>query len=107
MWTGEFNSFNDGGFITKSIPIIIFCTLLSLAAVVLTGMYLFYEDNTARSRLGLVVASATMLAVAVVFVAGGVPIMWIDIVAMTYSCKKTWEHYKALNANQSEYVDIA
>ena len=89
MWTGEYNTFNNGGFITKNVPIILFCTFLTLASVLLTSYYLFVVDD-ARSRYGLVVASATMFVVAVVFVFGGVPIMIIDIVAMGYCLKKTW-----------------
>lgn len=92
MWTGEFNSFNDGGFVTKSVPIIIFCTMLSLISAILTSLYLFYKD-TKQTRLGLIVASGIMFVVAVVFVIGGVPIMWIDIVAMGYCLKRTYEHY--------------
>mmetsp|Transcript_6759 Transcript_6759/g.9694 ORF Transcript_6759/g.9694 Transcript_6759/m.9694 type:complete len:149 (-) Transcript_6759:66-512(-) len=105
MWTGEYNDFNGGGFITKSIPFIILCTLFSLISVVLTGFYLFYED-TARSRLGLVAASGTMFAIAVIFVIGGVPIMLIDIAAMGYCGKKTWEHYKAFDPEYIGIVDI-
>ena len=92
MWTGEYNDFNDGGFVTKSVPIILFCTFLSVISVILTGWYLFYAD-TKMSRLGLVISSGIMFVVAVVFVIGGVPIMWIDIIAMTYALKKTWDHY--------------
>lgn len=96
IWTGEYNTFNDGGLITRSIPVIIFCTILSFIAVLLTGFYLFRED-TIRSRLGLVVSSGTLLAIAVIFVIGGVPIMWIDILFMTYySVKRTWEEYQSL-----------
>lgn len=95
MWTGEYNSFNEGGLVTKSVPIILFCTFLSIVSAVLTGLYLFYQD-TVQTRLGLVVSSATMFIIAVVFVIGGVPIMWIDIAAMGYSLKKTWEYYVQL-----------
>ena len=93
MWTGEYNTFNDGGFVTKDVRIILFCTVQSLVSVVLTSAYLFLRDSPS-TRLGLVVASVIMLTIAVVFVIGGVPIMWIDIVAMGYSLKKTWDHYQ-------------
>jgi hypothetical protein len=98
MWTGEFNTFNEGGFVTKSVPVILFCTFLSVVSVVLTSLYLFYKD-TVQTRLGLVASSATMLVVAVVFVIGGVPIMWIDILAMGYCLKKTWDHYVEMKEN--------
>ena len=88
MFTGEYNDFNNGGIVTKSVPIILFCTLLTFVAVILTAMYL-YKD-TVGTRLGLVVASGTLFVVAVVFVFGGVPIMIIDIVAMGYALMKTW-----------------
>ena len=88
MFTGEYNDFNNGGFITKNVPIILFCTFLTLIAVLLTAAYL-YQDS-AKSRLGLVISSATMFVVAIVFVIGGVPIMIIDILAMGYSLQKTW-----------------
>mmetsp|Transcript_7819 Transcript_7819/g.16974 ORF Transcript_7819/g.16974 Transcript_7819/m.16974 type:complete len:148 (-) Transcript_7819:220-663(-) len=95
MWTGEYNTFNDGGFVTKNVPIILFCTFLSLASVFLTGLYLFHTDSM-RTRLGLVLSSLTMLVVAVVFVIGGVPVMWIDILAMGYCLAKTWKHYASM-----------
>ena len=106
IWTGEYNTFNDGGLITRSIPVIIFCTILSFIAVLLTGFYLFRED-TIRSRLGLVVSSGTLLAIAVIFVIGGVPIMWIDILFMTYSVKRTWEEYQSLKQSQDNYNELA
>jgi hypothetical protein len=87
MWTGEYNTFNEG-FITRNVPIVLFCTFLTLVSVILTIMYL-YQDS-ANARLGLVVSSATMFLVAVVFVIGGVPVMILDIVAMGYALKKTW-----------------
>jgi len=93
MWTGEYNTFNERGSGTKSVSIIIFCTLLSVLTVVLTGAYLFYADSKS-TRLGLVVSSLIMFIVAVAFVIGGVPIMWIDIVAMAYALKKTWDEYQ-------------
>ena len=92
MFTGEYNDFNNGGIVTKIVPIILFCTLLTLIAVVLNAMYL-YKD-TVGSRLGLVVASGTLFVVAVVFVFGGVPIMIIDILAMGYALMKTWYVFK-------------
>ena len=92
MFTGEYNDFNNGGIVTKSVPIILFCTLLTLIAVVLNATYL-YKD-TVGSRLGLVVASGTLFVVAVVFVFGGVPIMIIDILAMGYALMKTWYVFK-------------
>ncbi len=108
MWTGDYNTFNDGGFVTKSVPIILFCTLLSLVSVVLTGLYLFHQD-TARTRLGLIVASGTMFVIAIVFVMGGVPIMWIDIAAMGYCLKKTWDHYveiRDISSHHEQYNEI-
>lgn len=93
MWKGVYNQFNGGGAVTRSVPVIVVCTLLSLAAVVLTGLYLFKED-TVRTRFGLVVASGTMLAIAVVFVVGGVSVMWLDVVLMSYSLKKTHDEYR-------------
>jgi hypothetical protein len=98
MWTGEYTQFNDGGFITKNVPIILFCVFLSLGSVIFTALYLFYKD-TKMTRLGLVVSSATMLIIAVVFVIGGVPVMWIDILAMGYALKKTWDHYNLIGTN--------
>ena len=100
MWTGEYNSFNDGGFVTKNVFVILFCSLLSLISVILTVFYLFYEDSL-RTRMGLVIASATMFVIAVVFVIGGVVIMWIDILAMGYSLKKTYDHYFQLKRQKS------
>ena len=104
MWTGEYNSFNDAE-ITKSIPITIFCTFLSLISAVLTGLYLFYQD-TSETRLGLVVSSAIMFIIAVVFVIGGVPIMWIDILAMGYCSKVTWDHYTGSKIAQETYSEL-
>jgi hypothetical protein len=108
MWTGEYNTFNDGGFVTKSIPIIVCCTVLSFVSAVLTGLYLFWQDSS-RTRLGLIVASAIMFLIAVVFVIGGVPIMWIDIVAMGYCLKKTWDHCDETTRlePQDQYDEIA
>lgn len=88
MRTGEYNTFNEGGFVTKSVSIIIFCTLSSVLSVVLTGAHLFYA-NSKSTRLGLVVSSLIMFIVAVIFVIGRVPIMWIDNVAMAYALKVT------------------
>ena len=93
MWTGEYNSFNEGGWIAKSVPVILFCSVLSIISTVLTGRYLFVEDAE-TTRFGLFVACAIMLVIAVLFVVGGVPIMVIDILAMGYATKKTWEHYQ-------------
>lgn len=105
MWTGEFNTFNGGGFVTRSVPIILFCTFLSLVSAVLTGLYLFYQDNL-QTRMGLVVSSGIMFIVAVVFVIGGVPIMWIDILAMGYCSKVTWGHYIEAKNSQEAYSEL-
>ena len=86
---GEYNEFNNGGFITRNVPIVVSCTLLTLVSVILEALYLFYQD-TAKTRYGLVVASAIMLIIALVFTFGGVPIMIIDIVLMGYSVQKAW-----------------
>ena len=63
MFTCEYNDFNNGRFITKNVPIILFCTFCTLIAVLLTAGYL-YQDN-AKSRLGLVISSASMFVAAI------------------------------------------
>lgn len=61
-----------------------------------------YKDSL-QIRFGLVLASEIVLTVAVIFAADGVPIMWIDIVAMGYSLQKTWDHYAEVKSSQERY----
>ena len=109
---GEYNSFNDGGWITRSPPIILFCTFLTFLSTMLTGWYLLGGEGRSASsssssltaasgvqkdklrRLGLVVSCILMLIIAIVFVIGGVYIMIIDILLMGCAIWKTWMHYK-------------
>jgi len=105
MWTGEYNTFNSGGFITKSVPIVLFCTFLSFISALLTGRYLFSQDSV-KTRMGLIVSSIIMFLIAIVFVMGGVPIMWIDIFAMGYCIMVTWDHYMVAKNVQGAYTPI-
>lgn len=92
MWTGEYTPFNDGGWITKNPATIVICTLLTLISTGLTVHYLCFKDSK-ETRRNLFIAVVIMFAIAIVFVIGGVDIMWIDILAMTYALIKSHEHY--------------
>ena len=95
MWNGGvYNQFNDGGFVTRDPTIIIICTVASLLSCLSFGSYLLCCSQTSlKARMALFLGSLGMLVIAVIFVAGGIWIMLLDIVLMGYYCKVTWTHY--------------
>ena len=88
---GVYNDFNSVA-ITKDPTICVISTILSAFCPILFTAY-FCKD-TKYTRLGLVIGSAMLLIIAVIFVAGGIYVMVIDVILMGYVTKVTWDHYK-------------
>lgn len=105
FWTGEYNTFNDGGFVTRDPTVVVVCTLLSLYSCLAFGAWLFFAQvDDVKARLLLFVGSLGMLLIAIVFVIGGVWIMILDIAIMGYYSWITWEHYQAGLLIESQFA---
>mmetsp|Transcript_17170 Transcript_17170/g.32202 ORF Transcript_17170/g.32202 Transcript_17170/m.32202 type:complete len:151 (-) Transcript_17170:261-713(-) len=97
LWTGQYTEpFNDDDVpFTKNANVVVPCAILSVLQPILFGLWLspWPVGDVNATRFGLVVGSAVLLVIAIVFTVGGVYIMAIDIVAMGYVLRQTWIYY--------------
>ena len=104
MWNGgKYNQFNSVP-ITKDPTIVVISTILSAFCPVWFAAY-FCKDSKI-TRLGLVIGSLMLLILAVIFVAGGIYVMLLDIALMGYVTKVTWDHYKKFDSGNAEFVEM-
>lgn len=97
VWTGQYEEFfnNDDLPFTKNAFVVVPCAILSVLQPILFGLWLspWPIGDVEWTRIRLVVGSAILLIIAIVFTFGGVYVMAIDVVAMGYVMKQTWSYY--------------